>query len=404
MRSLVDRSLAGGANYARERHLAGVQNIAPWLVRGAETTFCVMKNTPVQSSFVSRGPRCWVPALLVAGLCASVATAQSPSGAGASTESATTDRSSGSASSSGAISQPSGSTSTSRADNPSMSSSSRDMNGNASTLKRSDRRFLTKAQETNQREIAASNLAAQRATDPQIRSFAQQLSSEHMRMDQELMQLAQRKGVTLDTMGMTSSGQYSASSSRPTDSGMSGSTNSGIATDHGAPRATGAAGTAGTAASSGIAANSSTSTSNSADTASLPRTGSSTNSGIATDHGAPRATGAAGTAGTGASSGVVTNSSTATGDMAGAMSGAASAAADIAGDRHLRNLSQKSGQEFDREYVDLVVDAHEDAVRLFQRAAKEAQDSEVRSFASSHVAALQSHLDQANSLMRSAAE
>lgn len=245
-------------------------------------------------------------------------------------------------------------------DNPSLSSTFRDTNANQSTLKRSDRRFITKAVESSEREQAASQLAAQRASDPQIRSFAQQLSSEHQRMEQELVQLAQRKGVALESdhgrSSVASADQSGAhvSASRPMDSGLTGS--------------------------------------------------SSTNAGVATDHGAPRATGAAGTAGTPAAAGIATNSATATSDGYGSANASASASSDLAMDRHVRNLSRKSGQEFDRDYVDLIVDTHEDSVRLFQKAAKDAQDAEVRSFASSHVAALQSHLDQANALLKSAAE
>lgn len=77
--------------------------------------------------------------------------------------------------------------------------------------------------------------------------------------------------------------------------------------------------------------------------------------------------------------------------------------ADVTSDRHYRTLSKKSGEEFDRSYVDMMVDQHEDDVKLFERAAKDAQDPEVRAFASRHLSSLQAHLEQAQNLMKTSA-
>jgi len=224
------------------------------------------------------------------------------------------------------------------------------------SLKRTDRRFLTKAVEGSQKEVAISQLAAQRASSAEVKSFAQQLVSEHQKMNAELMQLAQRKGVSLEALGLGASSMAMSSGS--------GSAGSSSTTDR------------------------------------------STNAGIATDNGAPRATGAAGTAGTPASTGIATNAATATSgpDAHGSMSTASDLSADLASDRHYRSLARRTGSDFDREYVDQMVDHHETDVQLFQKAAKNAQDSDIRSFASSHLPKLQAHLDHANSLMKSAAE
>ena len=285
-----------------------------------------------------------------------MATAQSSSSQAATSGAqagSTADRSSSSAVTTGST--------VNNGDAAALGSPSRDSSyTHSSTLKHGDRRFISRAAECSQKEIAASELAAERAASPQIRNFAQQVSSEHRRLEQELAQLAQSKGVTLENMqaAVASGSPYGVSAAgRATDSGLT--------------------------ASSDV----------------------SSNSGIATDHGAPRATGAAGTAGTGASSGMATNSSTATSDTGRISSSSRLGVnADLSDDRHVRSLARKTGQEFDRDYVDLMVDAHEDSVKLFQRAAKDAQDADVRSFASSHLATLQAHLEQANSLMKSAAE
>jgi hypothetical protein len=135
----------------------------------------------------------------------------------------------------------------------------------------------------------------------------------------------------------------------------------------------------------------------------------STNAGVAKDHGAPRATGAAGTASTGASTGVATNASTATsgtgsGVSDASMSTSAGISTQLASDRDYRKLAKATGAEFDQEYVDMMVDQHENDVQLFEKTSKNAQDSEVRTFASTHLPALQGHLDRAKSLMRSVSE
>lgn len=211
-------------------------------------------------------------------------------------------------------------------------------------LERSDKRFLTKAAESSQKETAVSQLAAQRASDPDVRSFAQQLVSEHRRMSDQLGELAERKGVALEHAMVTA------------------------------------------AASAMRAAN----------PAGMPTSrDTSTNSGIAQENGAPRATGAAGTAGTGAATGMATNESTATSGMT-----SSTISADAATDRHFRRLADKTGEEFDKEYVDLVVDAHEESIKMFEKAAEDSEDSEVRAFAAQALPSLRAHLEHANSLLK----
>lgn len=231
-------------------------------------------------------------------------------------------------------------------------------NRSGESLKRSDRRFLSKAAEDNHKEIAISQLAAERANNPEIRSYAQQIASEHRNMSQELVQLAQRKGVELDnaatlTSGAMTNAQQSVDANRSkSGSGVGDSTNAGVATTHGAPRATGSASTASTSASTGIPTNQSTATSTPTSKAGNPMSGSMT----------------------------------------------ASVPEEVKSDRHYRNLSRKEGAEFDKSYVKMMVDQHEADVKLFERAARESEDSEVRSFASRHLPSLQQHLQRANNL------
>ena len=304
-----------------------------------------MKHTLLKTHSLLRAHRPLAVALLFGFVGAATVSAQSSttpasgSGAGSTSGAAGTNRSAGPGSY--------GSSDTRSASDPTRATD------NSVSLKRSDRRFLMKALDSNQKEIAMAQLAAQRATSSEVREYAQHLVSEHQKLNGELMQLAQQKGVTLDATAMGGGKSWSSGSST-TDS----STNAGIAQEHGAPRATGAAGTAGTGAATGVQPNASTATSGTV------------------------------------SSGAGRTMSTSAGMMA----------ADATSDRHYRNLAARTGTDFDREFVDTMVDEHESDVQLFQTAAKNAKDSEIRTFASSHVGTLQSHLDQANGLMKSAAE
>lgn len=68
-----------------------------------------------------------------------------------------------------------------------------------SMLKHGDRSFVEKAAKSNLEEIAISRVAAERATNPQVRDFAQMMVSDHTGASSELMSLASTKGLTLPT-------------------------------------------------------------------------------------------------------------------------------------------------------------------------------------------------------------
>jgi putative membrane protein len=67
-------------------------------------------------------------------------------------------------------------------------------------------------------------------------------------------------------------------------------------------------------------------------------------------------------------------------------------------DRAYKRLSKKSGAEFDQEFVEHMIDEHEKAVKMFEKASNDAKDSDVRSFAAKHVGHLREHLQQAQGL------
>lgn len=200
-------------------------------------------------------------------------------------------------------------------------------------LDRSDKSFIEKAAKSSMKESALSQLAAQQATSPEVKEYAQKIVSDHQRVNQQLMQLAQKKGVTMDVA------KHAGHSAMSTSAGA----------------------TAGGATSAGRTGN---------DRARADATGGTT----------------ATTASTRESS-------------AGSMGHMA-----MMDDRDYKNLSEERGRDFDEQYVELMIKEHEKAVELFEEAAEDATDQDVRSFASMHVSSLRQHLQQAKSLQRAVAE
>lgn len=61
----------------------------------------------------------------------------------------------------------------------------------------------------------------------------------------------------------------------------------------------------------------------------------------------------------------------------------------------LAELSQQKGPDFDRAYMQAMVDDHEDDVEAFREAAKDAADPDVKSFAAKTLPTLEAHLRMA---------
>lgn len=66
-------------------------------------------------------------------------------------------------------------------------------------LSKKDRNFINKAAAGGMFEVEAARLAAEKATDPQVKSFAAKLLDQHQQSNEELKQIASNKGVTLPT-------------------------------------------------------------------------------------------------------------------------------------------------------------------------------------------------------------
>jgi putative membrane protein len=61
-------------------------------------------------------------------------------------------------------------------------------------------------------------------------------------------------------------------------------------------------------------------------------------------------------------------------------------------------LAKLQGAEFNEEYIDDQVDAHEDAVDLFKRYAEEGENAELKAFAAKHLPALEHHYKMAQDM------
>ncbi len=66
-------------------------------------------------------------------------------------------------------------------------------------LAKADMKFLRDVGKDNNFEIQASQLAAQKASNPEVKDFAQKLVNDHTQLSNDLSGLAQNKGVTLSS-------------------------------------------------------------------------------------------------------------------------------------------------------------------------------------------------------------
>ena len=66
----------------------------------------------------------------------------------------------------------------------------------------------------------------------------------------------------------------------------------------------------------------------------------------------------------------------------------------------ISDLNKKTGKNFDREFLSVMVKNHEASIDLFEKAMTEAKDADVRSFADKTLPTLRIHLDSARALQK----
>jgi putative membrane protein len=74
--------------------------------------------------------------------------------------------------------------------------------------------------------------------------------------------------------------------------------------------------------------------------------------------------------------------------------------ADLSDDtkKHMDDLSKKSGKDFDKSYIDMMVDDHEEDVKAFEKASNDVSDEEIKTWARNTLPTLQAHLDSAKAI------
>ncbi len=60
-----------------------------------------------------------------------------------------------------------------------------------------------------------------------------------------------------------------------------------------------------------------------------------------------------------------------------------------------KKLSTKSGMDFDKEYCDMMVSGHKDAIAAFEKASTESFDEDIKTWATATLPTLRTHLDHA---------
>lgn len=66
--------------------------------------------------------------------------------------------------------------------------------------------------------------------------------------------------------------------------------------------------------------------------------------------------------------------------------------------KHINDLTEKSGKEFDKDYMKMMVDDHEDDIDAFEKASKNAENPDIQAFATKTLPVLRTHLDSAKAI------
>ena len=64
----------------------------------------------------------------------------------------------------------------------------------------------------------------------------------------------------------------------------------------------------------------------------------------------------------------------------------------------ITNLSKKSGREFDREYMKMMVDDHQEDIDEFEKFSNNSKDADLKAFAAKTLPVLRTHLDSAKAI------
>jgi len=65
---------------------------------------------------------------------------------------------------------------------------------------------------------------------------------------------------------------------------------------------------------------------------------------------------------------------------------------------HIKKLSEKTGKEFDKDYMKLMVEDHKDDIDKFEKCSKDAKDSDLKAFAAKALPIVREHHDAAKKI------
>ncbi len=66
--------------------------------------------------------------------------------------------------------------------------------------------------------------------------------------------------------------------------------------------------------------------------------------------------------------------------------------------KHMDDMREKTGADFDEDYIDMMVRDHKDDVDMFEKEANNGNDADIKAFASTTLPVLRMHLDSAQSI------
>lgn len=211
-------------------------------------------------------------------------------------------------------------------------------NTTSSTLASDDRKFILEAAHGGMMEVKMGRLAADKASNADVKAFGQRMVDDHSKANSELTALASQKGITLPgaaDMAMTNTNAASNMNATTPASDEQSSTTSSTADQKSSASST---------------------------TTSQPAVTDTTASGQR--HARVDAN---------------------TGET-------------LKDQEHMNKLSSLSGDAFDREYMNMMVKDHEKDVKEFEKVSTKAKDADVRAFAAKTLPTLREHLQQARDI------
>lgn len=66
--------------------------------------------------------------------------------------------------------------------------------------------------------------------------------------------------------------------------------------------------------------------------------------------------------------------------------------------KHVADLQKKTGKDFDKAYMNMMLDDHKTDIKEFQKASTDCKDADLKSFATTTLPTLQKHLDSARAI------